>query len=131
VFGDDAWVKDFVDKKARAVIIDVDKFDVVSNGCIHLQLLNLCQNRRCLDAPSCHFCHFEKCGFSDPPGCVQERNWKRAHYLGTLSSQVCQHISFQPAFQRLFGRLLSAGALEHQFPRCSRTQKPTLRLSAI
>jgi len=42
----DAWVKTFVAKKARAVITDVAKLDVVSHGLIHFQLLNFCQNAR-------------------------------------------------------------------------------------
>jgi len=46
LIGDDSWVSNFVAKKARAVITDVCKLDVISNGYIHLQLLNLCQNRR-------------------------------------------------------------------------------------
>jgi len=44
--GVDAWVKTFVAKKARSVITDVAKLDVVSNGLLHNQLLNFCQNAR-------------------------------------------------------------------------------------
>ena len=33
-------------EKARAVITDVAKLDVVTDGLIHIQLLNLCQNTR-------------------------------------------------------------------------------------
>ena len=42
--GVDAWVKTFVAKKAQSVITDVAKLDVVSDGLIHSQLLNFCQN---------------------------------------------------------------------------------------
>ena len=42
--GVDAWVKTFVAKKARSVITDVAKLDVVSDGLLHNQLLNFCQN---------------------------------------------------------------------------------------
>jgi len=42
----DAWVKTFVEKKARSVITDVAKLDVVSDGLLHNQLLNFCQNAR-------------------------------------------------------------------------------------
>ena len=44
--GVDAWVKIFVAKKAQSVITDVAKLDVVSDGLIHTQLLNCCQNAR-------------------------------------------------------------------------------------
>ena len=44
--GVDAWVKTFVEKKARSVITDVAKLDVVSDGLLHNQLLNFCQNTR-------------------------------------------------------------------------------------
>ena len=44
--GVDAWVKTFVEKKARSVITDVAKLDVVSDGLLHNQLLNFCQNAR-------------------------------------------------------------------------------------
>ena len=44
--GVDAWVENFVAKKARSVITDVTKLDVVSDGLIHTQLLNFCQNAR-------------------------------------------------------------------------------------
>jgi len=44
--GVDAWVKMFVAKKARSVITDVAKLDVVSDGIIYTQLLNFCQNAR-------------------------------------------------------------------------------------
>jgi len=40
----DAWVKTFVAKKARLVITDVAKSDIVSDGLLHNQLL--CQNAR-------------------------------------------------------------------------------------
>ena len=40
----DAWVKTFVAKEARSVIIDVTKLDVVSDGLLHNQLLHFCQN---------------------------------------------------------------------------------------
>ena len=40
------WSKAFVAKKARAVLTDVAKLDVVTDGLIHLQLLNFCQNTR-------------------------------------------------------------------------------------
>ena len=33
--GVDAWVKTFVEKKARSVITDVVKLDVVSDGLLH------------------------------------------------------------------------------------------------
>jgi len=39
-------VKTFVEKKARSVITDVAKLDVVSDGLLHNQLLNFCQNAR-------------------------------------------------------------------------------------
>jgi len=42
--GVDAWVKTFVAKKARSVIRDVDKLDVVSDRLLHNQLLHFCQN---------------------------------------------------------------------------------------
>jgi len=42
----DAWVKNFVAKKARSVIKNVAKLDVVSDGLIHNQLLSFCQNAR-------------------------------------------------------------------------------------
>ena len=44
--GVDAWVKTFVEKKARSGITDVDKLDVVSDGLLHNQVLNFCQNAR-------------------------------------------------------------------------------------
>ena len=44
--GVDAWVKTFVAKKAQSVITDVAKLDVVSDGLLHNQLLNFCQNAR-------------------------------------------------------------------------------------
>jgi len=44
--GVDAWVKTFVAKQARLVITDVVKLDVVSDGLLHNQLLNFCQNAR-------------------------------------------------------------------------------------
>jgi len=44
--GVDAWVKTFVAKKARSVITDVAKLDVVSGGLLHNQLLHFCQNAR-------------------------------------------------------------------------------------
>jgi len=44
--GVDAWVKTFVAKKARSVITDVAKLDVVSDGLLHNQLLHFCQNAR-------------------------------------------------------------------------------------
>jgi len=42
--GVDAWVKIFVGKKARSVITDVAKLDAVSDGLLHTQVLNFCQN---------------------------------------------------------------------------------------
>ena len=42
--GVDACVKTFVEKKVRSVITDVAKLDVVSDGLLHNQLLNFCQN---------------------------------------------------------------------------------------
>ena len=44
--GVDAWVKTFVAKKARLVITDVAKLDVVSDGLLHNQVFNFCQNVR-------------------------------------------------------------------------------------
>ena len=44
--GVDAWVKTFVAKKARSVITDVTELDVVSDGLLHNQLLDFCQNAR-------------------------------------------------------------------------------------
>ena len=44
--GIDAWVKTFVAKKAWSVITEVAKLDVVSDGLLHNQLLNFCQNAR-------------------------------------------------------------------------------------
>jgi len=44
--GVDASVKTFVAKKARSVITDVTKLDVVSDGLLHNRLLNFCQNVR-------------------------------------------------------------------------------------
>jgi len=44
--GVDAWVKNFVAKKAQSVITDVAKLDVVSHGLIHTQLLNFCRISR-------------------------------------------------------------------------------------
>ena len=41
-----AWVKTFVAKKAQSVITDIAKLDVVSDGFLHNQLLNFCQNAR-------------------------------------------------------------------------------------
>jgi len=38
--------EDFVAKKAQSVITDVAKLDVVSDGLLHNQLFNLCQNAR-------------------------------------------------------------------------------------
>ena len=43
--GVDAWVMTFAAKKARSVITDIAKLDVVSDG-LHNQLLNFCQNAR-------------------------------------------------------------------------------------
>ena len=43
--GVDAWVNTFVAKKARSVITNVAKSDVVSDGLLHNQLLNFCQMR--------------------------------------------------------------------------------------
>ena len=40
--GIDAWMKKFVAEKARSVITDVARLDVVSDGIIHTQLLNFC-----------------------------------------------------------------------------------------
>jgi len=40
--GVDAWVKNFAAKKARSVITDVSKLDVVSDRLLHIQLLNFC-----------------------------------------------------------------------------------------
>ena len=40
--GVDAWVKTFVEEKARSIITDVAKIDVVSDGLLHDQLLNFC-----------------------------------------------------------------------------------------
>jgi len=42
----DDWVKAFVVKKARIVFTNVAKLDVVTDGLIHLQMLNFCQNTR-------------------------------------------------------------------------------------
>jgi len=42
--GIEDWVKAFVAKQARVVITDVAKLDVVTDGLIHIQLLNFCQN---------------------------------------------------------------------------------------
>ena len=44
--GVDAWVKTFVAKQAQSVITDVAKLDVVTDGLLHNQLLNFCQNAR-------------------------------------------------------------------------------------
>ena len=44
--GVDAWLKTFVAKKARSVITDVAKLDVVSDGIIRTQLPNFWQNAR-------------------------------------------------------------------------------------
>jgi len=44
--GIDAWVKTFVAKKAWSVITEVAKLDVVSDGLLHNQLFNFCQNAR-------------------------------------------------------------------------------------
>ena len=44
--GVDAWVKTFVAKKARSVITDVTELEVVSDGLLHTQLLDFCQNAR-------------------------------------------------------------------------------------
>jgi len=44
--GVDAWVKTFGAKKARSVITDVAKLDVVSDGLLHNQLLHFCENAR-------------------------------------------------------------------------------------
>ena len=43
--GVDAWVKTFVEKKARSVVTDVAKLDVVPDGLLHNQLLNFCKMR--------------------------------------------------------------------------------------
>ena len=37
-------MKTFVEKKARSVITDVAKLDAVSDGLLHTQVLNFCQN---------------------------------------------------------------------------------------
>jgi len=44
--GVDAWVKTFVAKKARLIITDVPKLDVVSAGLLHNQVFHFCQNAR-------------------------------------------------------------------------------------
>ena len=44
--GIDDWVKAFVAKKARAVLTDIAKLDVVTDRPIHLHLLHFCQNTR-------------------------------------------------------------------------------------
>jgi len=57
--GIDDWVKAFVAKKARAVLTDVAKLDVVTDGLIRLQLLNFCQDTRLAflgrNTPTPHF----------------------------------------------------------------------------
>ena len=39
----DDWVQAFILKAARAAMTDVTKFDVVTDGHLHMQLLNFCQ----------------------------------------------------------------------------------------
>jgi len=44
--GNDEWVQQFVQEKAAAVQVDVDKLDIISDGRIHYQMLRFCQNTR-------------------------------------------------------------------------------------
>ena len=39
----DDWVQAFILKAARAAMTDVAKYDVVTDGHLHMQLLNFCQ----------------------------------------------------------------------------------------
>jgi len=44
--GNDEWVQQFVQAKATAVKVGVDKLDIISDGLIHYQMLHFCQNAR-------------------------------------------------------------------------------------
>jgi len=44
--GTDAFVQNFVAKKCRATIDDVEKLDAIQDGFIHYQLLRFCQATR-------------------------------------------------------------------------------------
>ena len=90
--GVDAWVKTFVEKKARSVITDVAKLDVVSDGLLHNQLLNFCQNARMAflgrDTPTPLLSEF-MAQVDDTVVGVQAWNWRWACGLVSTSSQIC------------------------------------------
>ena len=44
--GKDEWVQQFVQEKAAAVLVDVGKLDIISDGLIHFQMLRFCQKTR-------------------------------------------------------------------------------------
>ena len=75
--GVDAWVKTFVAKKAQSVITDVAKLDVVSDGLLHNQLLNFCQNAR-----------MAFLGRNTPTPLLSEF---MAHVDDTIVEAVCRH----------------------------------------
>jgi len=92
--GVDAWVKTFVAKKARSVITDVAKLDVVSDGLLHNQLLNLCQNARMAflgrNTPTPLLSEFmAQVDDTIVEGGVQAWTWSWACGLVFTSSQIC------------------------------------------
>ena len=52
--GTDAFVQNFVAKKCRAIIDDVEKLDSIQDGFIHYQLLRFCQATTRLQYLNCH-----------------------------------------------------------------------------
>ena len=75
--GADAWVKTFLEKKARSVITDVVKLHVVSDGLLHNQLLNFCQNA-----------HMAFLGRNTPTPLLSEF---LAKVYDTIVEAVCRH----------------------------------------
>ena len=79
-------------KKARSVITDVAKLDVVSDGLLHNQLLNFCQNARMAflgrDTPTPLLSEF-MAQVDDTVVGVQAWNWRWACGLVSTSSQIC------------------------------------------
>ena len=86
--GVDACVKTFVAKKARSVITDVAKLDVVSHGLLH----NFCQNARMAflgrNTPTPLLSEF-MAQVDDTVVGVQAWNWRWACGLVSTSSQIC------------------------------------------
>jgi len=74
--GVDAWVKTFLAKKARSVITDVAKLDVVSDG-LHNQLLHFCPNA-----------HMSFLGRNTPTPLLSEF---MAQVDDTIVETVCRH----------------------------------------